>query len=288
MFNYVLVPATGTDSDGPIFEAALQVARLWSSHLQFLHVRIDAQKVFVAVASAEFGGSAGLESTIEAMEQQAITRQNKAEQDVRAFCARQNIEIADAPSGDRPTAEWRAETGEQEAWLASHGRTADLLVVGRVREDPAVARGVLETALLQTGRPVLIPSAKRPQLDVGTVVIAWKDTREAARAVAAAMPFIERATRVFVLAVEEGESSTGHSCDRLCHALRWHNPNTEVRRVKPVGANPVDTMLQAAARERADLLVMGGYSHSRMREVVFGGFTRRVLESADLPVLIAH
>ena len=288
MFKYVLVPATGTDIDGPIFAAAHQVARLWSSHLQFLHVRIDAQKIFVAMASAEFGGGVGTQSTIEAMDQQATARQNKAEQYAREFCARQNIEITDARGADRPTAEWRAETGEQEEWIARHGRAVDLLVVGRARNDQPVAQDMIEAALMQTGRPVLIPSTKPRQLDLGTVVIAWKDTREAARAVAAAIPFVERATRVFILSAEEGESSTERSCDRLCHALRWHNPNTEVRRVKAVGEPPVEAMLQAVARERGDLLVMGGYSHSRMREVVFGGFTRRVLASADLPVLIAH
>ena len=288
MFKYVLVPATGTDIDGPIFAAADQVARLWSSHLQFLHVRIDAEKVFLAVASAEFGGSSGVESAIEAMDQQAAVRQNKTEQAVREFCAQQNIEFSDAPGTNRPTAEWRVETGEDEEWITNHGRTADLLVVGRGREDQAEGRGLLEAALMQTGRPVLIPSTKPRQLDLETVVIAWKDTREAARAVAAAMPFIERATRVFVLSVEEGETSTEHSCDRLCHALRWHNPNTDAHRMKHEGVHPAETMLQTLARHGGDLLVMGGYSHSRLREVVFGGFTRRVLASADLPVLIAH
>jgi nucleotide-binding universal stress UspA family protein len=288
VFKYVLVPATGTDIDGPIFAVAHQVARLWSSHLQFLHVRIDAQQIFLAMASAEFGGSAGVESAIEAMDQQAAARQQKAELAVRQFCERQSIEFGDALKADRPTAEWRVETGEEAAWITNYGRAADLLVAGRGRHDQAEGRGMLEAALMQTGRPVLIPSTKPRQLDLGTVVIAWKDTREAARAISAAMPFIEQAKRVFVLSVEEGGSSTEHSCDRLCHALRWHNANTEVRRVKPVGENPIELMLQAAAREQGDLLVMGAYSHSRLREVVFGGFTRRVLASADLPVLIAH
>jgi hypothetical protein len=76
VFKYVLVPATGTDIEDPIFAAAHQVARLWSSHLQFLHVRIDAQQVFLALASAEFGGSSGVESTIEAMDQEGAARQN--------------------------------------------------------------------------------------------------------------------------------------------------------------------------------------------------------------------
>jgi nucleotide-binding universal stress UspA family protein len=123
---------------------------------------------------------------------------------------------------------------------------------------------------------------------VGTVAIAWKDTPEAAHAVAAAMPFVRRATRVVILSVEEDAKSTEPSCERLRHAIRWQNPRVIVHHLQQDGRHPVETMLEGVATLGADLLVMGGYSHSRMREVVFGGFTRRVLKSAELPVLMAH
>jgi nucleotide-binding universal stress UspA family protein len=70
--------------------------------------------------------------------------------------------------------------------------------------------------------------------------------------------------------------------------MLWHNPGTTVRHLKQDGRPPVETMLEGAATAGADLLVMGGYSHSRVREVLFGGFTRRVLTAAELPVLMAH
>jgi nucleotide-binding universal stress UspA family protein len=70
--------------------------------------------------------------------------------------------------------------------------------------------------------------------------------------------------------------------------LRWHNLATAYRHVTPGDGDPVDLLMRAAEELRADLLVMGGYSHSRLREAVFGGFTRRILRGANLPVLMVH
>ena len=147
---------------------------------------------------------------------------------------------------------------------------------------------VLEAALISTGRAVLIAPAKpRSQLS-GVVAIAWKDGPEAARAVAAAQPFLEMAGRVVILSVVEDVRTGEQSCERLRHALAWHNPRTSVQCMTQGNRPPIDTLLAVAAAANADLLVMGGYGHSRTREVIFGGFTRRVLSHADLPVLMAH
>ena len=81
---------------------------------------------------------------------------------------------------------------------------------------------------------------------------------------------------------------TSGSCERLRYALSWHNPKTTLQRLKQDERPAVETMLAAAGAVEADVLVMGGYGHSRVREVIFGGFTRRVLTGADLPILMAH
>src|SRR5262249_13832305 len=138
------------------------------------------------------------------------------------------------------------------------------------------------------GRPVLIAPAKAPTSLSRVVAIAWKNAPAAADAVAAAMPFIELADRVIILSVDEGRTADAASCERLRHVLAWHNARVEVHRLKPEGRGPVDVLVEAAGAAKTDLLVMGGYSHSRMREVIFGGFTRRVLHGADIPVLMAH
>jgi nucleotide-binding universal stress UspA family protein len=96
------------------------------------------------------------------------------------------------------------------------------------------------------------------------------------------------AGQVIILSVVEEARADERSCERLRHALSWQNPNTSVRCLKHADRPAVDTLLAAAADANADLLVMGGYGHSRLREVIFGGFTRHVLSHAELPVLMTH
>jgi nucleotide-binding universal stress UspA family protein len=124
-----------------------------------------------------------------------------------------------------------------------------------------------------------------PTLVGGSIAIAWKPTPQAARAIAAAMPFLKRATDITVLTVEEAAASEGFN--RLTRYLSWHGCRASAEILRVEGGDAVGTLL-SAAEERAGLLVMGGYGHSRLREWIFGGFTERVLADAPLPVLMAH
>jgi len=288
MFKYILVPATGADTDAVVFSTALAVARLSGSHLEFLHVRLDAQRALTAMATADMGGGVGFDGLLESLEQDAAARQKKAELAFRDFCEREKLSVSSDLSTYLPSAEWRMEVGDEPAWLAEHGLTADLLVVGRAREGEPVAMDVLEACLMATGRPVLIATDVAPRHLSGTVAIAWKNKSEAARAVAAARPFVEMADKVVVLSVDEGGETDEVSCERLRYALSWHNPASTVQRLMRDGRAPAETLLAAARAAGADLLVMGGYGHSRMREVIFGGFTRHMLSGADLPILMVH
>jgi nucleotide-binding universal stress UspA family protein len=288
MYKYLLVPVTGAESDGPVFTTALMVARIMPAHLAFLHVRLDVQATLTAMASADTGGGLGYTEMLETLEQEAAARQKKAELAFRDFCESERIMVTADPSAGLPSADWRTETGDEPHWVAEHGRVADLVVVGRSRGGDAVAIDILEAALMGTGRPVLIaPAETRRQLS-GVVAIAWKDRAEAARAVAAAQPFLQLAKKVVILSVSEDAASDDPSCERLHRALSWQNPATNVQSLKPNGRPPAETLLAAAHAVNADVLVMGGYGHSRTREIIFGGFTRRILSHADLPVLMAH
>ena len=242
----------------------------------------------MAMASADMGGGAGYDAIVRSIEQEVASRQQKAEQAFRSFCEREQLAVSSDPGTAAPSAEWRMETGDEPSWLAEHGRPADLLVVGRARDGEAVDMGMLEAALMSSGRPVLIAPARVPDRIGSTVAIAWKNRREAALAVAAAQPFVATADQVIILSVDEGSGRDEQSCERLRYALTWQNAQTTVQHLKAVGGSAVETLLSAAGASGSDLLVMGGYGHSRVREVMFGGFTRRVLSSADLPVLMAH
>ena len=224
---------------------------------------------------------------LETLAQEVASRQKKAELAFRDFCERERLLVSADPSAALPSAEWRMETGDEPTWLAAHGRAADLVVVGRAHNGEAVDMGLLEAALMTTGRPTLIAPPKARSEQSGIVAIAWKDRPEAARAVAAAEPFLRTAEQVVILSVIEDARADERSCERLRHALSWQNPKTRVQCLKHDQHPAVETLLAAAGAANADLLVMGGYGHSRVREVMFGGFTRRVLSHADLPVLMA-
>jgi nucleotide-binding universal stress UspA family protein len=287
MPGYVLVPATGFDTDGPVFATALAAARLLPAHLEFLHVRVDVQAALTAMASADMGGGAGYGEILEALEQDAANRQSAAESVFRDFCEREGVPASADALAAVPSAEWRLETGDEAGWLAEHGRAADLVVVGRARNGEAVAMDLLEAALMETGRPMLIAPPRPPGGLAGVVAIAWKDRPEAARAVAAEF-FLTTADRVVILTVAEDERTDEASSERLSHALRWRNSRTTLQPLKRGDRPAVEVLLEGAAAAKADLLVMGGYGHSRVREVIFGGFTRHILRHADLPVLMAH
>ncbi len=169
------------------------------------------------------------------------------------------------------SAEWLVETGDEAHWLALHGRVADLLVLGRPWDGGTIPMDVVDAALMDTGRPVLIVPTRPPDQIGQTIVIAWKDTAEAASAVAAAMPLLVRARQVVILSVEEDAKTDASACERLRKALVWHNRSIAVRCLPAADGDPADTLLRTAAKLGADMLVMGGYGHNRMREVVYGG-----------------
>jgi nucleotide-binding universal stress UspA family protein len=121
---------------------------------------------------------------------------------------------------------------------------------------------------------------------LGRIAIAWKPEAPASRAVALAMPLLVRASEVIVATVEESVDQRDE-IDRLARYLGRHGLNATIARMRPGPDGPAATLL-AAMTGKADLLVMGGYGHSRMREWVFGGFTTHVLAGAPLPVLLAH
>lgn len=287
MPKVILLPATGTPADAAVFQTALAAGRLFDAHLIALHVRRDIQRDIAAMASADMGLATGLQDVIDRMEQDADRLAEAAQSGWRDFCASNGIAEASRPGTAGMTAEWRMEVGDQGDWLAEQGRTSDLIVVGRTGDGRIGSDGEIESALMHTGKPVLLVAGSPDSL-AGTVGIAWKDTREAAGAIAAALPFIRRGQRVIVFTVAEPDDDEDKSVERLVGALRWHNPNTEAKTIRPDGRSSVDALLGSATEAGCGLLVMGGYGHTRLREAVFGGFTRSVLEHAPLPVLIAH
>lgn len=287
MFRTIIVPAPGEETHDAVFQTALAIARGTSGHLAFVHVHPDPQQLLIAMAAGDFGGGAGIGEYIEGLQQDMEHRRDRARQAVMTFCAARHVPLTGAAVGVA-SASFQVETGDEGQVLAAYARAGDLIVLGRAREGEVVALDLLETVLLGSGRPLLIAPAE-PAAEIGRrIAIAWKDTAEAARAVASATPLLASADAVTIVTVTEGGHNDTRSSERLCRFLQRHNPATTLRVMPATGKDAGEVLLAAVTATGADLLVMGGYSHSRMREVVLGGITRRVLRAAHLPVLMAH
>lgn len=287
MFKNLLVPTTGGPGDAAVFATARLAAQTFGAHLEFLHVRVDTSEVLMSMTAGGVGGGDAVQVVIDRMDAEADATATTARQAVADLLAGAGIPLRDEPDGSVPSAQISQETGNQSAWVAQYGRFADLVLMGRGGPDDGAAE-TLEAALMDTGKPLLIAPATAPDTLGKRIVIAWKDTPEAARAVSCALPFIGQADQVTIVTVLDDADAKDESGSRLLRALRWHNKAVEVRTLLRGSASAADVLHREAEALGADLMVMGGYSHSRLREVVFGGFTRRTLGNAGIPVLMAH
>jgi nucleotide-binding universal stress UspA family protein len=287
MIKTILVPATGSHKDDGVFTSALAVARALDAHLDFLHVRADAAAMAAAMAS-DGGGAAMVTGLVERIDEEASQREESAKQLFQRFCERERLVVADSPIAQPgPTAQWHQQTGDEAYWVTEYGHSADLLIIGRPTDDQGVSIDTAERALLGSGRPVLIPPATPLAALPETIVIAWKAAPEAARAVTAAMPLLAMAKQVLIVTVAEEQGLSDEEGARLMTSLRWRGLDAATRHLQPNPQGAADTLIRAAA-EHGALVVMGAYGHSRMREWIFGGFTRHVMRGAAVPVLMMH
>lgn len=175
--------------------------------------------------------------------------------------------------------------------LAAETRLSDLFVGTRPYGDPIKQHGVEEAVLFDSGRPCLfVPPHHAAPVGYNTIFVAWKNTREAARALAAALPFLKEASSVVVGLVGEGvagEQTRNAPEEDVGRYLSRHNVTAEIHLIDGWTDVP-GALLNEASKVSADMIVMGGYGHSRFREWVIGGATRNVLKNAPVPVLMAH
>jgi nucleotide-binding universal stress UspA family protein len=188
--------------------------------------------------------------------------------------------------------EWRLVEGGLAESALLHSRYSDLIVVGQSTfrgDEPQEADILPEEIIFQAGRPVLIVPRYGTFASAGEhVLLAWKPTREATRAVHDALPLLMRAKSVTVMEVNPNPRGNHIAGADIAHHLARHGVKANVSSTAASDIDVGDAILSRAADLSADLLVMGAYGHSRVREFVFGGATRAVLRSMTLPVLMSH
>jgi nucleotide-binding universal stress UspA family protein len=216
------------------------------------------------------------------------------EADAKAEQATAQAAFNKAIKGTHLPTEWRLAKGYVDNELAVQARYADLLVLGQTDPDAEslTPTDLPETIALSTGRPTLvIPYIGVRARPGGTVMLCWNASRESARAAADALPFLAAAKKVVVLVVDPRSSEGGHGAEPGADVATWlarHGVKVTVQRDVAADADIGAVILSRAADHGVDLIVMGIYGHSRVREMVLGGASRSLLSSMTVPVLMAH
>ena len=261
-----------------VLETALSVGRRFDSYIEGLPLGPD----IAEMVAADFSMSGVI---FDDRTRRAFLRHAAETFDGFMTRARVPRRIED---GVGPCCGWMGETLVSPTSVGEYGRVFDLIVVGR----PGVAshepnRSTLEAALFESGRPLLIAPPTPPKTLADVVAIAWNGSSETARTIAFAMPLLTRARDVPVLAVP-GFRLPGPSDEQIARSLRRHGVPARVVLVSEKGRPPGRALLETAADLGADLMLKGGYTQSRIRQMIFGSVTSDILAEANLPVFMAH
>jgi nucleotide-binding universal stress UspA family protein len=218
------------------------------------------------------------------------TQQRDSQDAAQAAIDRFNAAAARAGVTSEPTmlAASFAGAGDQFGRIA---RRFDLAIVGQAQPDKgAVEELIAENTLFESGRPVIVvPYIQKGPLKLDRVMVCWDGSRPAARAIADAMPLLERAglVEVVIVASDPGKEDEIPGADMGQHLAR-HGLNVDVKRITEGDIDVADVLLSHAADSSVDFIVMGGFGHSRLREFVLGGVTHSILRSMTAPVLMSH
>jgi len=196
--------------------------------------------------------------------------------------------IAARTIADRPSFGWFAEVPPGEDLVGSYGRAFDVIVMSRPDADTAALYNrAIESALFESGRPVLLSPPTAPKQIATNIMIHWNGSTEQARANALAMPLLHLG-RVTVLTVIGGQDVPGPSADRVRKQLQYNGIAAEPMSIELEGRSTGEAVLAAAKAEGCDLLVKGAFTRNRFRQMIFGGATSHIMQHADLPLLMAH
>lgn len=288
----ILSHLMGNSCDRPVLAASLITAKPTNAHIEAILVGPDPEGLIRQAAQIDATNALMLSEALEALERESKDRNRDAHASFDAFCKKEALNLSNEPGSRRAvTVSWKDTVGAVTDCLSGEARCHDLLVLaGGPAREGRLSVGEIGQIVLSCGRPVLMTPEREPAA-FDTIAVAWKDTPEAAHAVSAALPILKRAKRVEVISTnEDDEGALGclNCCEGIVRYLRWHEIEAQLRFCVPAGRSVRDAIVEAAKERNCDLLVMGAYGHSRLRELIFGGVTREILSGVDLPVLLCH
>jgi nucleotide-binding universal stress UspA family protein len=244
-----------------VLATALLAARRFGAHITGLHVRPGMPRL---VPVAPEGAFIPATEIVEDLERADREQSRRLRDSFEAFMREHGVAVG-------------------RGVLAGEQPVADRPVAGAA----APSMSALETALFESGRPILIAPPGTPQALGSSIAVAWNGSTETARTIALAMPFLAQAEQVLVVSVEEG-MVPGPSGQEVAQNLVRNRIAARSRHIQAGGRPVGGALLEEAAAAGADLLLKGAYTHSRLRQMIFGGATSHILGAAEIPVIMAH
>ena len=284
----ILVLPNGSITDASVLAAATSVARDFGGHLAVTYIKPGPPAMAAsAYESVPPDLRAELKSHLESGE---LENEERARRAFEALIKSEEFAIPEEPQeSSYPSASWQVVDGYAPDVLAHRAGTYDLIVIGTPHGDGEhLQQQTLESALFDTGRPVLVVPQSAPSVVGETTLIAWNRSGPSARAFHAAKALLlEKAKRIQILSVLTG-AKEGPPAEDVADNLAWHGIKAEIREIPPDHRAIGEMLVSEASDLGADLIVMGAYSHSRVRQMILGGVTTYMLAHTTIPVLMAH
>ena len=281
----ILVPLNESAESLQVLDTARIVANRFDARIKAVHVMPEETLPF------QFDPlPAKLKKTVLAeAEKRSRESARGIEKEFRAFCARHRIVVGDSLEEEGTGAVWHVETGDTMEVLIRHARVCDVVATfrprkidARLRRSPAGEN--LEALLMRGGRPILLIPPKWLARKVGHAALAWNESLEASRALAMTMPWLRQMEDVSIIVARKRKASVPD----LCEYLSLHGVNAKVKYLPAKIKSAGEAILQTCRENGVEFLVVGGFSHNRSRQLIFGGVTQYLLKNSNVITVMVH
>ena len=280
----ILVPICPDVEFDHQLDVALSLARRMEAHVNAVYIRPDPVVTLASIPEVAIAAGA----TVELIEREEQGAEAAARAKFESWRALHGLSCGIVDQSLRtPFACWSEQMGSIEAAVVRCGRLSDLIVLNRPDPYEAATERAFDAAVFDTGRPTILLPAEIPNNPLRHVIVAWNGSLEATRAVAGAMSLLHEAERISVFTAPRHAEDSPNGLD-LVGFLTWHGILAGSFTPRADEASVGASLLRVADDCRATLLVMGGYTHSRVRQLFLGGVTSHVLRHAKVPVLMMH
>ena len=286
MIKVILVPLDGTEHSVGVLDTALVIAKRFAAHIKVVHVREHRSESFNFI-----GVPASFREEFEKMSSKSNDSvADSVSEQFKAFCKQAGIKITRKPStGKDVSASLHILTGSAEKVLDRESRLVDVIAMSRPTKHRIGGPGVgalHESLMLHSGRPVLIvpPASEWKAHRADRAAIGWNDSVEASRALCMTLPWLTEMKKVSVLVSKKREPGV----DDVIDYLKRHGCKADYHVLGGRGTNVAKKMLGTCSEIGAEFLVVGGFSHTRTRQRLFGGVTSYLLSNTDIITVMAH